>query len=73
MNELSKISNEGSVRLNLKNIAMYINCVESIHLKRCGEKCIHLERFYGFLQRNNIPNRRELSMHKADMNSNVKI
>ncbi len=36
MKELERISGENSIKLNMKNIAMYINFVQSIHLKRCG-------------------------------------
>ena len=32
-----------------------------------------MERFYDFLRKNNFPNRKELILHKADMNVNVKL
>jgi hypothetical protein len=56
---------------NMKHIAMYIQFVESVHARKCGEKCVHLERFYEFLRKNNLPNRRELVLHRADMNASA--
>lgn len=73
MKKLERIVKEGVVKSHMKHIAMYVQFVESVHVRNCGERCVHLERFYDFLRKNNLPNRKELVLHRTDMNVNVEI